>query len=781
MNQIFKVIWSRVKHCYVVVSEIARSTSKTKSIHLGAGKASAIAAVMMLLSGSASAYYYNSSYLWGIGSDGKELWRITNQDHTGDPNGYIFVWNGSDYYPGLTWNGSRFVPIKVGFANGGVHFYSVNTATVNSTASGSNYNNEGATGNMAIAAGVGASAKGNHSVDIGTSASVAARSGYAVAIGWHASATGGAPQGAYGDYASYSVAIGEGATANGDSANALGESATAAADYAMALGKESYAGSKSSIALGESSVVTENGGRTRKATWKNVQATSYTGDPDIVPTFNGTVQGTAGTTTAGATAAVSEKAISSTTDGVNGAQNTVTYSYNTNVAQSGGALSIGNGDMGGNRRIQNVAAGLTAATSTDAVNGAQLYAVMTKPMTVTGNENQGTGTGNGSDQILGSKLTIAAAGTERTSGDYSGQNIKTTVSDGSVSLAMAKSPEFTKVTTGNTSMSSTGLQVGITGPSVTTSGIAAGNRQITSVASGGIVNSNAANIGDVKSYAKWTVKDNQSGNKVIDSSTPLTVTGDDYITTTVSDSGLALRVNENKLNTTITNNSTVQQNKTDITTINSTIAKGTKYVGDDGTGITKQLGETLDIVGGADSAKLTDGNIGVNNVSGKLKIQLAQNVNLGSNGTLTAGSAVIGKSEDGKSYVTGLDNKEWTVGQTQAVSGRAATEDQLKQVSDAIGTTVNEKAKWTIQDNQSGSKVIDSATPLVVAGDEYVSAKVDDTGLKVGVDSDKLGKNINIAGNGSITNINNTIAREQSTSGMMGQQLPNNLEKRWMF
>ena len=279
----------------------------------------------------------------------------------------------------------------------------------------------------------------------------------------------------------------------------------------------------------------------------------------------------------------------------------------------------------------------------------------------------------------------------------------------------------------------------------------------------------------VSEKSKWTIQDNQSGSKVIDSATPLTVSGDDYITTTVRDSGLALGMNETKLNNTISNNSTVQQNKTDITTINNTIAKGTKYVGDDGTAITKQLGETLDVVGGADGSKLTDGNIGVNNVSGKLKVQLAQNVNLGSTGTLTAGSAVIGKSEDGKSYVTGLDNKEWTVGQSQAVSGRAATEDQLKQVSDAIGTTVNEKSKWTIQDNQSGSKVIDSTTPLVVSGDQYVTTKVSDTGMSVSLDADKLGKNINIADNSSISNINNTVAKGTKYVGDDGTEITKQL------
>ena len=52
-------------------------------------------------------------------------------------------------------------------------------------------------------------------------------------------------------------------------------------------------------------------------------------------------------------------------------------------------------------------------------------------------------------------------------------------------------------------------------------------------------------------------------------------------------------------------------NTTNITNINNTIAKGLNFKGDDATVINKKLGEQLDIKGGADASKLTDGNIGV--------------------------------------------------------------------------------------------------------------------------------------------------------------------------
>ena len=64
----------------------------------------------------------------------------------------------------------------------------------------------------------------------------------------------------------------------------------------------------------------------------------------------------------------------------------------------------------------------------------------------------------------------------------------------------------------------------------------------------------------------------------------------------------------------------------------ATLDDGLKFAGDDGQKdskkvIAKKLDEQLDIVGGADSTKLTDNNIGVNSTTdGKLKIQLAQNL-----------------------------------------------------------------------------------------------------------------------------------------------------------
>mgnify|MGYP000730199565 CR=1 FL=1 len=76
------------------------------------------------------------------------------------------------------------------------------------------------------------------------------------------------------------------------------------------------------------------------------------------------------------------------------------------------------------------------------------------------------------------------------------------------------------------------------------------------------------------------------------------------------------------------------------------MSDGQKYAGDNGQTddtqvIAKKLNEQLDIIGGADATKLTENNIGVNNVNGQLKVQLAQNIDLGKDGSVAMGNTVI--------------------------------------------------------------------------------------------------------------------------------------------
>ena len=190
----------------------------------------------------------------------------------------------------------------------------------------------------------------------------------------------------------------------------------------------------------------------------------------------------------------------------------------------------------------------------------------------------------------------------------------------------------------------------------------------------------------------------------------------------------------------------------DIHTV-ATLDDGLKFAGDDGQNddtkvINKKLNERLDIVGKA-QGDLTDANIGVTkDDNGKLYIQLAKHVNLDGDGTLQAGDAKIGHftntelttnkgnhPADG-SYTIGLGNTDWNVDSPDYVSGRAATEDQLAKVSEAITNATTAAGKRTVV---TVNDKYNPATATPGAGDygEYssnngnlmIAAKKDNDGL----------------------------------------------------
>ncbi|MDU3434632.1 ESPR-type extended signal peptide-containing protein [Veillonella sp.] len=147
----------------------------------------------------------------------------------------------------------------------------------------------------------------------------------------------------------------------------------------------------------------------------------------------------------------------------------------------------------------------------------------------------------------------------------------------------------------------------------------------------------------------------------------------------------------------------------------ATTDDGMKYAGDDAQGadkskvIAKKLNQTLDIVGGADTTKLTDNNIGVNNVDGKLKVQLAQNINLTPAGSLTIGDTMInngGLTITGGPSVTktginagnlNITNVKVGVNDTDAVN--------VKQLKDARTVVTSNDKSVTVNKTENGNQV----------------------------------------------------------------------------
>ena len=136
----------------------------------------------------------------------------------------------------------------------------------------------------------------------------------------------------------------------------------------------------------------------------------------------------------------------------------------------------------------------------------------------------------------------------------------------------------------------------------------------------------------------------------------------------------------------------------------ATLNDGLKFKGDMGATSNVKLNKQVDITGGVTSASdlATGNNIGVTSAAvgadgnAKLKLQLAKNLtglqSVTASDTVKAGTATVGNHTvaDNKganqtgNFVTGLDNRTWDISDPTYVEGRAATEDQLKKVSDAL-------------------------------------------------------------------------------------------------
>ena len=147
----------------------------------------------------------------------------------------------------------------------------------------------------------------------------------------------------------------------------------------------------------------------------------------------------------------------------------------------------------------------------------------------------------------------------------------------------------------------------------------------------------------------------------------------------------------------------------------ATTDDGMKYAGDDAQGadkskvIAKKLNQTLDITGGADSTKLTDNNIGVNNVDGKLKVQLAQNINLTPAGSLTIGDTMI---NNGGLTITGGPSVTKTginAGNLNITNVKAGVNDtdavNVKQLKDARTVVTSNDNSVTVNKTENGNQV----------------------------------------------------------------------------
>lgn len=325
-----------------------------------------------------------------------------------------------------------------------------------------------------------------------------------------------------------------------------------------------------------------------------------------------------------------------------------------------GAVSLGGTDAaeaGANktisRQITNLAAG---SEDSDAVNVAQLKALASQGLNFQGND---TTTSVHLNQ--GGTLLLQGSGTKKDE-EYSTQNVKvlTDAANQRLSIALDKNPDFDSVTAGTALTDADNGKAG----SIKIVGADSKNKnKATTITAGYAASPELAGA-------------NGTGR--------ISYTDGDGTAHTVA-----------------------------------TLGDGLKLAGDTGTG-SVALDNTLTVSGGA--TNLANGNnIGVTANGSTLSLKLAKNIT--GLDTVTAGGVKMGTQTDGNdttksgNYVTGLDNKTWTVGQTQPVDGRVATENQLKSVSDVVNsnktqitTNTNNIAKGL---NFSASNKVDGAYKTV--------------------------------------------------------------------
>ena len=243
----------------------------------------------------------------------------------------------------------------------------------------------------------------------------------------------------------------------------------------------------------------------------------------------------------------------------------------------------------------------------------------------------------------------------------------------------------------------------------------------------------------------------------------------------------------------------------------ATLNDGLKFKGDMGATSNVKLNKQVDITGGVTSASdlATGNNIGVTSAAvgadgnAKLQLQLAKNLtglqSVTASDTVKAGTATVGNHTvaDKKggnqtgNFVTGLDNRTWDISDPTYVEGRAATEDQLKKVSDALkasnasatdyrlianpNNTVD--GSYKVENNQVDLKVKDekSSDVKTVTIKDIASKteldKVKDRSVKYDGDTDKDTVTLEGANGTKITNLKDGNVAAGSKDAVNGGQL----------
>ena len=763
MNKIFKVVWSKTKECYVVVSEVAKNNGGKKKVLASVLAGLAIMGAGAQMGTPVQAGADNAGSAVNIWSEkrvdtptpgGPGVTNANTRNTAGDNSvtigqqlttgtGAVAVGRLSTAVGdravaiGENVNAKKEDTISVGSSNnsntgGGITIGKGNTAdsTINGGRAEGNSQiaigrdnkatkedtlalgrENTASGNVSLAIGARTEATNSGSIAIGGNGAgnkTTSTGLGSIAIGMQSNSTGTA-----------STAVGGVAEATAKGASALGYKANATAESATALGQESVASVKDGVALGSHSKATTD---------KGVEG--YNPADSRTNTYAGLAGNVKTSTLAAVSVGDGKNATRQITGLAAGKEDTdavnVAQLKNVNLKYAGnsgsGDVLLNNGTLnlkgeglisttadatgvtvklteGGN--ITTNADGKAVAPTTNGVATTDnvTQAINNSGWKVTSANNGGTTNGTTSEKVSpGDTVTFSA-----------GKNIVLDQAGKQFTYSLNKDVDLTKdgsLTIGDTKINNGGMTI-TGGPSVTKTGINAGNKTITNVAPG-TNDTDAVNVKQLKA-AKTEVK---AGAGVTVAKSQGAEGQDIY---TVSSTGATGNTDPSKL----------------------VDGKNTKVEGD-GTAATPykvnvegNLADISSITNGADSGKLTFEGDKVVKVDGDNPISL-----------------------DGKNgYVTGLQNKDWDITNPTVVSGRAATEDQLKKVSDGFNNTVKLAGNTGNTDTQKLSQAGGLSFGVVGANNgQYIKTTASGTDVVADLSDDakaKLNHKVEVASGSS--------------------------------
>ena len=409
--------------------------------------------------------------------------------------------------------------------------------------------------------------------------------------------------------------------ATGNNATAAGVRTSAAGNFATAVGTDATAANANSTAIG-------------------YKAKSSV-DDGVALGANSVASVAAGK------AGYNVKTVDSRTNGYSGLTGAA-------LTSTMGAVSLGDGGTK-TRQITNVAAG---TADTDAVNVAQLRNVNLK---VAGNS------GNNDVLLDNQTLTVKGDGSYVTT-SVNNQTIDVTLTDATKNkIDNAANKDLSNITDGGKSVIRDEAQKAVK--------VVAGKNTTITEGTDGTYKTYKVDV-DAPDYQ--LVENSSAADKAY------TVSGN-KVDLTVQDA----KNPANKKTVTIkdiASKTELDDTKTEL------INKGLKFDADNGGEKTNKLGSKVTVVGDGTNISTTITQTGDDTT---IKVALGKDINVNTvtaTKTVKAGTATMGNQAvtDNKAatqngnFVSGLDNKSWTLTDPAFVSGRAATEDQLKIVSDAV-------------------------------------------------------------------------------------------------